>query len=112
MKRRIDIFVGASAVRPRLGAWQAGDLTNDAASKVFDPLPLTNYDESKPTNLLRWSGEVYSEGGNYSMELRTGGKAQLVIDDSPVVNLCNTPFEGTISGRWGRAIAGLASCKA
>jgi hypothetical protein len=37
---------------------------------------------------MRWDGEVYAEGGTYTMALRTDAQARLLIDGATVLDLC------------------------
>jgi hypothetical protein len=39
-------------------------------------------------DLIRWEGEVYAEGGRYSLELRTDARARLTLDGAVVVDQC------------------------
>jgi 4-amino-4-deoxy-L-arabinose transferase-like glycosyltransferase len=39
-------------------------------------------------SLIRWEGEVYAEGGRYSLELRTDARARLTLDGAVVVDQC------------------------
>jgi hypothetical protein len=82
---RIDPFIGASmlgtADSPALVGVIPELLRRDPG---FVPLgPRTG--GGTP---LRWDGQVYTEGGAYTMALRTDGHARLIIDGATVLDLC------------------------
>jgi hypothetical protein len=61
------------------------------------------------TRQVRWEGEVYTDEGEYKMELRTDGRARLLIDDSVVLDLCdNEPDRSGIPRRGGDPGVGAA----
>jgi 4-amino-4-deoxy-L-arabinose transferase-like glycosyltransferase len=83
---RIDPFVGSSVLR------------SDSALDTGFPIPLPG--ERDPDliplapltgggDLIRWEGEVYAEGGLYSMELRTDAHARLALDGVVELDLCD-----------------------
>jgi hypothetical protein len=55
-------------------------------SRDYEGLPLG------PLNgggqMIRWEGEVYAEGGLYSLELRTDARARLTVDGAVIINQC------------------------
>src|SRR5207248_11245432 len=77
--RRIDPFVGAYAAGPA-SFFARGSLPEPRAAQLFTALPLAR--PGNASGLMRWSGELYAEGGQYRMELRTDSLAQLDIDES------------------------------
>ncbi len=89
---RVDQFVGSTGIRPDENYLQPGRLPMEEAKQLFRPLPLTPQ-FSNGDALGRWSGELYAEGGNYQMELHIDGLAQLLIDDTFIINNC-TPLPG------------------
>jgi 4-amino-4-deoxy-L-arabinose transferase-like glycosyltransferase len=94
---RVDQFVGSTAIRPDPNYLQPGRLTRDEAFRLFAPLSLTPQFPNGDA-LGRWSGELYAEGGNYQMELHIDNRAQLIIDDVPVINNCNSTYGGAAVG--------------
>ncbi len=98
---RIDPFVGAATRRTIKGWSQKGTLSDEEYLRVYEEtLPLVPVLPGAPEgdDWIRWSGEVYTEEGTYGMELRTDGRAQIVIDGVPVVQKCEpTQNEGSAS---------------
>jgi hypothetical protein len=70
-------LVGARAGRPH---------PPYAGSRDFEGLPLGLLNGVRGP--IRWEGEVYAEGGLYSLELRTDARARLFIDGALVVEQC------------------------
>jgi len=91
---RVDQFVGSTAIRPDPGYFQPGSLPYTLAQQLFHPLDLTPQNGNGEA-WGRWAGEVYTEGGNYGMELDIDASAQLIIDGVPIINNC-TPYPGGI----------------
>jgi hypothetical protein len=89
--RRVDPFPGSSAMRP-YHVHQAGRLPADVAAQLFVPLFVAQ--PAPGDNLLRWQGEVYAEGGDYTMELMSGGLAQLVLDGTATTQICTADPRG------------------
>ncbi|HEX8598916.1 MAG TPA: glycosyltransferase family 39 protein [Chloroflexia bacterium] len=89
--RRVDPFAGSNAMRPH-HAHQPGLLAPDVAAQLFQPLYVAQ--PSPADNLLRWEGEVYTEAGDYGMELMAGGLAQLTVDGTVVAQLCTADPRG------------------
>jgi hypothetical protein len=83
--RRVDPFVGSTVMRP-YQAHQPGLLPPEVALQLFQPLYVAQ--PSTGDNLLRWQGEVYTEGGDYGMTLMAGGLAQLTVDGNVVTRVC------------------------
>ena len=57
-----------------------------AGSLDYEGLPLGPLNGGG--SLIRWEGEVYAEGGLYSLELRTDARARLTVDGAVVINQC------------------------
>src|SRR5205085_5628318 len=78
---RIDPFVGAG-----VGGNTGGGVGRPApARRDPDFLPLAT---GAGVWRSSWAGEVYAEGGRYTMELRSDGQARLVIDQATVLTVC------------------------
>jgi len=89
---RIDPFVGAGAFGL---AYISGTTTLSPTLAARDPDFVPLAPPTSGANRVRWEGEVYAEGGRYSMELRTDGHALLEIDGTEVVKACgDIPFPG------------------
>jgi 4-amino-4-deoxy-L-arabinose transferase-like glycosyltransferase len=89
---RIDAFVGSGALGiVTISGTSVLSATLAARDPDFVPLvPITS-----GASRIRWEGEVYTDGGRYTMELRTDGHALLEIDGSEIVKACgNIPFPG------------------
>ena len=86
--RRIDLFVGAGALNPPAGTFMGGSLPASEVTKTLEFLPLAPL--AGGGDRIRWQGQVYAEGGDYKMELRTDASAKLLIDNQSVVTQCNT----------------------
>jgi hypothetical protein len=101
---RVDPFVGISTRRTLKGWSQKGFLSDEEYQRVYEQtLPLAPPAPADPAapaapegdTWVRWSGEVFSDEGTYNMELRTDGRAQLLVDGEPVVSKCElTQTEG------------------
>ncbi|MFN2468038.1 MAG: glycosyltransferase family 39 protein [Gaiellaceae bacterium] len=76
---RIDPFVGAGT----LGA------TGDALLRRRDPDYIPVAAREQRTERIRWLGQLYAEGGEYTMELRTDARAWLEIAGRPALELCD-----------------------
>lgn len=89
---RIDPFIGSGAFGTvAIGGTSTLSSTLTARDPDFVPLAPVSSGASR----IRWEGEVYAEGGRYTMELRTDGHALLEIDGAEVVKACgNVPFPG------------------
>jgi hypothetical protein len=82
---RIDPFIGAS----KLGTADSPALVGvipELLRRDPDFVPLGPRTGGGPP--LRWDGEVYAEGGAYTMALRTDARARLHIDGATVLDLC------------------------
>jgi hypothetical protein len=87
--RRLDPFLGSGMLFPRTDAFLAGDLPAKQATATLETLPMGLV--AGGGQIIKWQGELYAEGGDYLMELRTDANVQLTIDDKMVVNLCDNP---------------------
>jgi hypothetical protein len=106
VSERVDPFVAADSVRPAQDYWQAGDLPKEVAARLFQPLYLAP-SLAHADNLIRWSGEVHSTGGNYTMELHSGGHGLLKVDGTELVTVCaptgggaDASNQATLSPGW------------
>jgi 4-amino-4-deoxy-L-arabinose transferase-like glycosyltransferase len=89
---RIDPFVGASSFGL---VYISGTTTLSPTLAARDPDFVPLAPPTSGANRVRWEGEVYAEGGRYSMELRTDGHALLEVDGTEVVKACgDVPFPG------------------
>lgn len=97
---RVDPFVASSAIRPDGNYFLPGRLDREEAARLFRPLPLVPQLVNGDA-LGRWAGELYAEGGAYTMELNIDGRAQLIIDGTRVINSCAPLHSGgeTITGQ-------------
>lgn len=97
---RIDPFVGASLLSDDPGPIFAPDLRpGHERDPDFAPLAPVGAQD------IVWEGEVQADGGLYTMNLRTDGRAQLSIDGRAVIDLSrNQPvtvpdfFQGRFKG--------------
>jgi|GEM_PF-1067179 len=91
---RIDPFIGSSilGLDTATGKIVEDQLLRERDASFLPLAPLTG-----GGSLMRWEGEVYAEGGRYTMELRTDARARLSLDGSIVLDLCdNAPVTGSI----------------
>ena len=96
MTHRVDPFVGAGVLSP--DAFTFDGLISKPSERDLDFVPLAAGVAGVPR--LRWEGEVYADGGEYRMELRTDGRAALAIDGSSLVTVCGEPL--TVQTFFGR----------
>jgi dolichyl-phosphate-mannose-protein mannosyltransferase len=82
---RIDPFIGASMLGTADSPALVGVIP-ELARRDPDFVPLGP--RSGGGTPLRWDGEVYAEGGQYTMALRTDARARLRIDGATVLDLC------------------------
>jgi hypothetical protein len=84
--KRVDPFVGAS-VWGDPGSGTLGGLVPPVEARDPELVPLGPMDGER--GQIGWEGELYAEGGVYTMELRTDARALLEIDGQQVLNLCD-----------------------
>jgi hypothetical protein len=78
---RVDQFVGSSVWSPESPTF--GGIVLPPSERDPDLLPLALLGAKS----IRWQGELYAEGGSYSMTLRTDARALLLIDGSSVLDV-------------------------
>ena len=83
---RVDPFVGSS-VWGDSGSGTLGGLVPPVQARDPELVPLGPTDGER--RQIGWEGELYAEGGVYTMELRTDARALLEIDGQQVLNLCD-----------------------
>lgn len=88
VRHRVDPFVGAGVLSP--DDFTFGGILRKPSERDFDFVPLASNVNGVPR--MRWEGEVYTEGGQYKMELHTDGHATLSIDDAAVLTTCPEPL--------------------
>ncbi len=96
VRHRVDPFVGAGVLSP--DDFTFDGLISKPSERDLDFVPLAS--GVAGVSRLRWEGEVYAEGGEYRMELRTDGRAALAIDGTPLVAVCGEPL--TVQTFFGR----------
>ena len=96
---RIDPFVGASVLSPDEPTIYG--LIPPPSKRDPDLLPLAPPASGAGRPRVRWEGEVYAEGGEYEMNLRTDAHALLLVDGAPVLKVCASPPPGDIPIRGG-----------
>lgn len=83
LSRRIDLFVASSLLTGDLA--RAPDvLVRPPIERDPDFLPIAS---KAGVQTIQWDGEVYAEGGEYKMELRTDARASLSLDGKEVINI-------------------------
>jgi hypothetical protein len=84
---RVDPFVGS-------GVWLAdrpaiNDVLPAPSQRDPDLLPLAS--PAAGDRNIRWEGEVYADGGQYVMNLRTDAHALLAVDGAVLLKVCASP---------------------
>jgi hypothetical protein len=89
---RIDPFVGSGLMWPISNygdILQPGSLGIDEVYRVFNGPGLLG---SQPIQrgAIRWEGEIYTDGGQYQMDVYTGEdwQVRLTLDGFPIINQC------------------------
>jgi 4-amino-4-deoxy-L-arabinose transferase-like glycosyltransferase len=89
---RIDPFVGSGLMWPISNygdILQPGSLGVDEVYRVFNGPGLLG---SQPIDrgAIRWEGEIYTDGGQYQMDVYTGEdwQVRLALDGLPLINQC------------------------
>ena len=80
--QRIDPFVGTGV----LGPASRSPWLDPPAERDPDLVPLAV--PAGDALRIRWAGEVYAEGGQYRMELRTDAHARMWVDGALLIDLC------------------------
>jgi len=82
LSHRIDPYVGSSVWSP--GSGTLGGILPAPASRDPIFIPLAPDDAT----LIHWQGELYTDGGTYTLNLRTDGLASMALDGRTVFSLC------------------------
>lgn len=98
LEHRIDSFIGSSTMRPP-SIYQPGALDGSLAAQTFQPFPLTAAPATSDT-LMSWSGQLLSDGGQYTMQLLTDDQSKVLLQiDGQVINApCGPLGDGTRLG--------------
>jgi hypothetical protein len=90
LQQRVDPFIGSASWQPGPNAYLSGKLTPTEASTLLENVPLAPLGGGG--NVIRWQGEVYADQtGTYLMEVTTGGRAQVLVNNILILNLCDPP---------------------
>ncbi|HUP27986.1 MAG TPA: hypothetical protein VM409_06085 [Chloroflexia bacterium] len=79
VEHRVDPFAGSSIG----SAWAAG---GEQALLERDPAFAALAPADQALSSITWEGEIYSDGGTYEMELRTDGRARMLLDGVEVLD--------------------------
>jgi hypothetical protein len=79
MQHRVDPFIGSGVLR------------SESRLLGQDPDLLSMIPAGTQRPRAVWEGDLYAEGGTYTMELRTDAHARLSIDSRTVLDLCDNP---------------------
>ncbi len=94
LQQRVDPFIGSSMWLPPPNSYVHGQLSLTEASTLLENVPMAPLGGGG--NPVRWAGEVFSEnGGTYLLEVATGGRAQVMVKNITVINLCDPPAGNT-----------------
>jgi len=87
---RIDPFIG-SALSGSYPVYRAGTVPDGQARLDFLPFGLSpsGPNPAVGSGILRWSGALRTDGGAYTMDLRTDASVRLSIDDKVVATKCD-----------------------